>query len=101
MLQELPEQILLGESRFVSIAARSACFFLLRKKRLALPVQESGGHHQEFAGQIEVQLLHELDVRQVLIGDPTDGNPRDIELMALDQIKQEVQGAFETLESDR
>src|SRR5690606_13486845 len=68
---------------------------------LALPVEQGGGEEEELRGHLEVHLLHEADVGQVLIGDLRDRHLGDIQLVALDEVEQEIERAFEAVEADR
>src|SRR4026207_2079195 len=64
----------------------------------ALDVKKVGRHDDEFAGHIDIQFLEGLQVLEVLPGDALDRDVVDVELIALDQIKQEIEWALENLE---
>ena len=51
-------------------------------------------------GELELQLLHQLDVLHVLAGDLGDRNVEDVEVLAADQVEQQVERTFEGLEED-
>ena len=70
------------------------------QQRPRLQVDERRGHHQEFAGDIEVQLLHELDHVEVLRGDERDRNVVDVDLVLLDEVQQQIQRSLEVVEAD-
>ncbi len=62
-----------------------------RQEHPGLDVDECGRHLQKFTGQVDVEVLDQLDVLQVLLGDPGDGNVVDVHLFLADQMQQEVQ----------
>jgi len=51
-------------------------------------LHQSGGHHQEITGQIDIEALEHFDVSDVLLGYPGDGNIVNIDLLLLDQIQE-------------
>ena len=69
--------------------------------------QEPGGLHldqrrrddQELGGHLEVELLHLLEVLQVLLGDRRERHVVDVELALGDQVKEQVERPFENLGS--
>ncbi len=42
--------------------------------------------------------MHQLEVLEVLLGDEADGDVEDVQLVALDQVQQQVEGALELRE---
>ena len=70
------------------------------QQHLGLDVQQGGGHDEVFAGNVQVEALHQLQRGQVLLGDGGDGYVDDVELVLLDQVEQQVQRAFVDLELD-
>src|SRR5919198_1556260 len=66
----------------------------------ALDVRERGGHHQELARDVQVQLAHPLQVLEVLLGDQRDRNVEDVDPLLPDQMEQEIQRAFEVRQGD-
>jgi hypothetical protein len=48
----------------------------------------------------EVEQAHELDVGQVLLGDARERDVVDVDLVALDQVQEEVERTLEALELD-
>src|SRR5512141_64893 len=72
-----------------------------RQQRLRLDVDEGGGHHQELARDLEVQRLQHVEVGEVLLGDPGDGDVVDVELLLADQVQQDVEGPLEDVETQR
>jgi hypothetical protein len=71
-----------------------------RQKAAALPIEEVRGHDQEFARDLEVQHLECVDEREVLLGDPLQGDLVDVHLVLLHEVKQEIERTFEDLEFD-
>ena len=97
VFQEPPDQ--LGPRVF-------ACLILLvplgfnRQQHPGLDVDQRGRHHQELAGDRQVQRLHRADVVEVLLGDQRDRDVVDVDLVLLDQMQQEVQRTLELIQSD-
>ena len=69
-----------------------------RQQHARLDLGERRGHQQIFAGQLELQHLHQLDVARVLAGDLGDRNVEDVEILPPDQIQQQIERALEGLE---
>src|SRR6266481_1978686 len=61
---------------------------------------QRGGHHEELARHIEVELLHQIDVREVLVRDEGDRNVAHVHLVLLDEVNQQVERTLECLELD-
>lgn len=55
---------------------------VLGKKRGCLDLQQSCRHDEKIARDIEVEILHALDFRKVLVGDVRNRNGADIDLLA-------------------
>jgi hypothetical protein len=83
MLKQLANEIFLRELALTQTMTLRINLSLLREKGLTFPMKQSGRHDQELTGGIEVELLHQANVSQVLIGNLTDRDPRDIHLMGL------------------
>ena len=45
---------------------------------------------EELARHVQVQRLHQVEVRQVLLGDEGDGDVEDVQLVLADQVEQEI-----------
>ena len=73
---------------------------IARQKHAGLDMDQGGGHHQKFPGDLEIQLFHEFQGRQILTGDIRDGDIVDIQLVLPDQVQQKVHRAFEDGQSD-
>src|SRR3989441_6384164 len=65
-----------------------------------LDVDQRGRHHQELAGDYQVQRLHRADVVEVLLGDHRDRDVVNVDLVLLDQMQQEVQRTLELIQPD-
>jgi hypothetical protein len=63
-------------------------------------VDEGGRHHHELPGDVEAQLPHQLEILHVLTGDRSDGDVVDVDLLAPDEIEEEVQWPLEEGELD-
>ena len=66
----------------------------MRQHRERLDQEQRRRHHQVLAGHVEIQLIEQLEPRQVLLGDDTGGDFVRVELGALEQMQQEVERAF-------
>jgi hypothetical protein len=69
-----------------------------RQQHARLDLGERRGHEQVFAGQFELQHLHQLDVAHVLARDLGDRNVQDVQILPPYQIEQHVERALERLE---
>src|SRR5258708_23159500 len=69
-----------------------------RKQATALEINEISRHHDELARDIDLQLLESLKVLEVLARDPFDRNIVNVDLVSLDQVKQEIERSFKNLE---
>ena len=56
------------------------------------------GHDEVLAGELELHLRHELDVRDVLARDLGDRDVEDVEVLPADEVEQQIERAFERLE---
>ena len=68
-----------------------------RQQHPRLDVDQRRRHHQELARDVEVHLLHQIDVVEVLLGDQRDRDVVDAELVLPDQMQQEIERALEVL----
>ena len=69
-----------------------------RQQHPGLNHHQRGGHHDELARHIKVQLAHHLDILHVLLGDAADRNVVDIELIAANKVQQQIQRPFKDLQ---
>ena len=63
-------------------------------------MQQRRSHHQELAGDVEVDLPHSLEVLEVLLGDERDGDVEDVEAVLADEVQQQVERALEVGQRD-
>jgi hypothetical protein len=70
------------------------------QQHLRLDVNQRRRHDQELAGDVEIQLLHQLDVREVLLRDSGDRNVVHIHLVDPDEVYEEIERPFERFELD-
>ena len=71
-----------------------------REQHLRFDVNQRRGHHQKIARDGDVQLLHQLEIGQVLFGDARDRDVVDVDLVFLDQVEQQIKRPLEDLEFD-
>ena len=69
-----------------------------RQQAAAFQIDQVRRHDDELARDVDVQFLERLEIFEVLARDPLERDIVDIELVALDQIKQEIERPFEDLE---
>ena len=69
-----------------------------RQQHARFDLGERRRHQQVFAGQLELQHLHELDVTGVLSRDLGDRDVQNVEVLPADQIEQQIERALEGLE---
>src|SRR5262249_47906940 len=72
-----------------------------RQEHPRLDVNQRRSHHEELARHVEVQLLHQIDVGEVLLGDEGDRNVVDVDLVLLDEVQQQIERSLEILQADR
>ena len=66
-----------------------------RQQAAALQVNQIRRHDDELAGDLDVQFLERLEIFEVLPRDALERDIVDVDLVALDQIKQEIERTFE------
>ena len=66
----------------------------------ALDVHERGSHDEKLAGDVEVELAHDLDVLDELRSERGKVDLVDVHFLLLDEIKQQVERTLEDLEFD-
>ena len=59
-----------------------------------LELDERGGDEQELGGDVEVELLHALDLGEVGVDDPGQADLVDVDLLGEDQLQQQVERAL-------
>jgi len=72
-----------------------------RQQHPRLDVDERRRHHEELPGDVEIHLLHQVDVLDVLRRNQRDGDVVDADLVALDQVQQQVERPLEIHQADR
>src|SRR5439155_18956563 len=65
-----------------------------RKQHPRFDVDQRGRHENKFTRKVDIQLLEQMEIVEVLFGDPGDGNVVDIDLLLADQVEQQVERAF-------
>src|SRR6185436_12867240 len=69
-----------------------------RKQFTALDEHERRRHDEEFAGDLQVQQSHRLDILDELRGQSRQIHLVNIDLLLLDQVQEQVERAFENFE---
>src|SRR5262249_37572373 len=70
-------------------------------QHLRLDVDQRRRHDEELAGDVEVELAHQIDRVEVLLRDERDRDVVDVDLVPLDQEQQEIERPLEHRELDR
>ena len=71
-----------------------------RQQAAAFQVNQVCRHRDELAGEIDVQFRESLKMFEVLASDTFNRDVVNIDLVALDQVKQEIERPFENLQLD-
>src|SRR5690606_23216312 len=58
------------------------------------------GHHDKLGGDVDVKLFERIEVGEVLLGHPGDGDIPDVDLLFLHQLVKELEGSFVHFELD-
>jgi hypothetical protein len=95
VLDELPDQLL---ARVVWL--RAGRVVGPGQEELALQLDQGGGQDEELAGPLHVESLDGVQVVEELLGDPGDGDVADVDLVALDEVQEQVERAVEGVECD-
>ena len=82
-------------ARIFLLALDAGRRFRPRQQHLRLDVNERRGHHEELAGDVEVELLHQLDRVEVLLRDERDRDVVDVHLVLLDEVQQQIERPLE------
>src|SRR5205807_3753580 len=69
-----------------------------RKQAAALQINEIRCHDHELARDVDLQLFESLEIFKILARDSFDRNIVNIDLVALDQVKQEIERPFKNFE---
>ena len=70
------------------------CIGIGRKKHLRFDVNQLRSNDEKLGRDIHVQLLDQMQVRQILLRDLCDGNVVDVELLLTNQIQKEIERPF-------
>ena len=70
---------------------------LARQQALRLDLQQRAGNQQEIAGDVQVKILHAAHFGQVLVGDLRDIDGADVNLLAADQVQQQIERPLEAV----
>ncbi len=97
VFDQLPNQV---PARIVFVGIFFRRLLIDRQQAAAFQVNQVRRHDDELARDIDVQLFERLQIFQVLPGDPLERNLVDVELVALDQVKQQIERTLEDLELD-
>jgi hypothetical protein len=85
-----------ADERFARIIVRILLRWIgARQEHARLDVNQRRRHDEELAGNVEIQLLHQVDVFQILLRDQRDRNVVDVDLVPLDQVQQQIERALE------
>src|SRR5262245_10586502 len=68
-----------------------------RQQQTALDVNQRRRHHQKFTGNIKIELLHQVQILEVLRRDERDWYVVDVHLMLFDQVDQQIERSLERL----
>ncbi len=71
-----------------------------RQQHARLDVDEGRRHHEELSRDVEIQLLHQRDEAEVLLGDERDGDVVDVHLVLANEVDQQVERPLERIELD-
>src|SRR5439155_24326252 len=63
-------------------------------------MDENRGHVDVVGRHFEVEFLHRIEVRAVLLGDQENGDVVDVDLVQLDEMQQQIERAMEGRKSD-
>ena len=100
VLDELVDQFPARVDLLLVAAGRIDGLLVLGQQHPAFDLHERGGHDEELAGQLELEVAHGVERVEVLLGDLHDRDVVDIQFVLADQEQQQVQRSFEDLELD-
>ena len=96
LLDELKAWV--GVIKRPALAAFARSARACRRQRSALNFHQRGGHHQELAGDVNINGVQLLQEREVLLGDLPDRNISNVHLRPTDQEEEQVHGTLKTVE---
>jgi len=97
VFDQLPDQL---PARVVFVGIFFRRLLVGRQKAAAFPVNEIGRHDEKFAGQIDIQFREGLKILEVLVRNALERDIVNVDLVALDQVKEEIKRPLENLEPD-
>ena len=97
VFDQLPDQI---PARIVFIRLFIGRLLIDRKQAAAFQINQVRRHHDKLARDVDVQFLERLEIFEVLASDALDRDFVNVDLVALDQVKQEIERPFKNLELD-
>ena len=97
VFDQLPDQF---PARVVLFRFFFGRLLIEREQTPAFDVKEVRSHDDEFAGHVDVQFFERFKIFEVLPGDALDRDVVNVELVALDQIQQQIEWALENFELD-
>ena len=59
-----------------------------------LQLHEGGGDQQELGGDVEIERLHAVELGEVLVDDPREGDLPEVDLLLEDEVQEEIEGPF-------
>ncbi len=90
-LLELPVFAQLANEVFAYIFCLVEGLGRARQEGAGLEEEQAGGDGQKGRQLVGSGLLHQLQVRQILVCDLSQGNGRDVQFLLLDEVQQEVE----------
>lgn len=97
VLDELPDQV---PARILLVGVLLGRLDVLGQHHPALDVAEIRGHHEELAGEPDVEQLEGVQIGHVLLRDPLDRDVVDVDLLLLDEVEEQVHRSLEDVEFD-
>jgi hypothetical protein len=71
-----------------------------RQQRSRLEVNERRCHDEKLARHVEIQLLHQREIGEVLLGDQRDRYVVDVHLALANEMNQQIERPLERIELD-
>jgi len=68
---------------------------ILGEKPLAFELDQRGRDQEELGGHLEIEHLHPFDLLEIGIDDAGEGDLVEVDLLAQDEMEQQVEGTFE------
>jgi hypothetical protein len=96
VFEQTPDEFLAGIRPFLFIL----CSFIDRQQHPGFDLEQRRRHDEKLTGHAQIQLLHGLDIDQILLRDHGDGNVVDIDLVLLDQVNEQIERPLEVLDTN-